>query len=377
MNRRERLMCTLRGESVDRPPVCFYEINGLTQYPNDPDPYNVYSHPSWLPLIDLAGEKSDRIVLCGVATKSVDPDPIEEFARTEVWEENGSRFTRRVIQAGDRTLTQRTRRDRDVNTTWHIEHLLKTTEDLEAFLELPDSEPNLTVDGSKVNEYELALGDSGIVALDTADPICMAASLFDLGTYTVIAMTEPELFRRLLDRFARKLLPRTEAVAKALPGRLWRIYGPEYASEPYLPPKLFREYVCGYVHPMIKSIQRYGGFARIHSHGNLLGILDDIQKMAPDGLDPIEPPPQGDVELKYVRERYGETMVLFGNLEVSDIENLSSAAFAETVKRSVEEGTIGCGRGFVLMPSACPYGRELTGTAMRNYETMIEVIERL
>lgn len=370
-------MCTLRGESVDRPPVCFYEINGLIQRPDDPDPYNVYSHPSWLPLIELAREKSDRIVLCGVATKSVDPDPIEEFAKTEVWEENGSRYTRRVIQAGDRTLTQRTRRDRDVNTTWHIEHLLKSTEDLEAFLELPDSEPNLTVDGSKVSEYELALGDTGIVALDTADPVCMAASLFDLGTYTVIAMTEPELFRRLLDRFARKLLPRTEAVAKALPGRLWRIYGPEYASEPYLPPKLFREYVCSYVHPMIKSIQRYGGFARIHSHGNLLGILDDIQKMAPDGLDPIEPPPQGDVELKYVRERYGETMVLFGNLEVSDIENLSSAAFAETVKRSVEEGTIGSGRGFVLMPSSCPYGRELTGTAMKNYETMIEVIERL
>ena len=29
MTRRERLMATLRGETVDRPPVSFYEINGM------------------------------------------------------------------------------------------------------------------------------------------------------------------------------------------------------------------------------------------------------------------------------------------------------------------------------------------------------------
>ena len=39
----------------------------------------------------------------------------------------------------------------------------------------------------------------------------------------------------LAGRFATK-----EAVAKALPGRLWRIYGPEYAAPPYLPPRLFQ-----------------------------------------------------------------------------------------------------------------------------------------
>ena len=37
-----------------------------------------------------------------------------------------------------------------------------------------------------------------------------------------------------------------------------------------------------------------------------------------DALDPIEPPPQGDVELSYVRQRYGGQLVLFGNLEIAD-----------------------------------------------------------
>lgn len=66
MTRRERLMATLRGEPVDRPPVCFYEIDGYTQQPDNPDPFNIFNHPSWKPLLELTREKSDRIILRGV-----------------------------------------------------------------------------------------------------------------------------------------------------------------------------------------------------------------------------------------------------------------------------------------------------------------------
>ena len=38
MTRRERLMATMRGETVDRPAVSFYELNGLDENYNDPDP---------------------------------------------------------------------------------------------------------------------------------------------------------------------------------------------------------------------------------------------------------------------------------------------------------------------------------------------------
>jgi uroporphyrinogen-III decarboxylase len=271
----------------------------------------------------------------------------------------------------------RTRRDRNINTVWTQEHLLKNADDLRAFLQVSQPALEGEVDTACILEAERQLGDTGMVMIDTPDPLCLAASLFDLGEYTMTALTEPVLFHQLLERFASVLLPRTEAVARALPGRLWRIYGPEYAAPPYLPPYLFEEYVCRYAGPMVDAIHRHKGYVRIHSHGHLEAILDLIASMNADGVDPIEPPPQGDVSLAYVRERHGTRMVLFGNLEISDIENMPTALFAERVKRALDEGTRGSGRGFVLMPSACPYGRILSPLTLNNYEKIIEIIETL
>ena len=374
MNRRERLMRTLRGETVERTPVCFYELNGLDEKPEDADPFNIYSHPSWRPLIDLTREKTDRIVMRGVSYKSIMPDPVSEFAKVDIKIKDGSRFVTQTVLAGGKMLTARTRRDRDVNTVWTEEHLLKDADDLKAFLTLPRPKTAQSVDTAGVLSAESALGDTGIVMIDSPDPLCLAASLFNMEEYTVIALTEKKLFRQLLEWFAESLLAKTSLVAEALPGRLWRIYGPEYAAEPYLPPALFREYVCTYVKPMIESIHRHGGFARIHCHGKLKNILDDIVGMGTDGLDPVEPPPQGDMELGYVREKCGKQLVLFGNLEISDIENLPTDKMAEKIKRAIDEGTAGSGRGFVLMPSACPYGRVLPAQTLRNYEEIVRII---
>ena len=39
-------MATLAGMPVDRTPVCFYELNGLDERPEDADSFNIYNHPA-------------------------------------------------------------------------------------------------------------------------------------------------------------------------------------------------------------------------------------------------------------------------------------------------------------------------------------------
>lgn len=380
MNSRERLMATLRGEPVDRPAVNLYEIGGLVMDANDPDPYNVYNDASWEPLLKLAEEHTDiirmRSPVRAQSHEAWDPSQGDkgvrgEFFKVETYLDGERRTTRTSLTVAGRTMTSTTYRQPDVDTIWTSEHLLKSADDIRAYLELPDEVFQETVSISPLAAEENELGNRGIVMVDTEDPICAAATLFSMEDYTILAMNEPDLFHQLLEKLSRYIWRRTEQAAEQFPGHLWRIYGPEYAAEPFLPPRLFDDYVVRYTGPMVKMIQKHGGFVRIHSHGRLRNVLDSIVEMGADAIDPIEPPAQGDVELKFVRERYGRQLVLFGNIEITDIENLGDQAFSALIDKALADGTSGSGRGFVLMPTASPFGRKITDQTLRNYQTLV------
>lgn len=368
-------MATLRGESVDRPAVCFYEIGGFKIDPTDPDPYNIYNAPSWQPLLRLAAERTDIIRMIPPGTKPTPSNNASEFFTHEHYVEDGSKFFRTTLTVGGRTMTSLARRDPEVDTVWTLEHLLKDNDDLEAYLQLPDESFQYQADISNLVKEDEEIGDSGILMVDVADPLCYAAGLFSMENYTITALTEPELFHQLLQKYARRVYPIIDSVSEQFPDHLWRICGPEYATEPYLPPRLFKEYVADYCKPMVESIQKHGGFARIHCHGRIKNVLPHIVEIGTDGIDPIEPIPQGDVNLADVQRDYGNQLVLFGNLEITDIENMEPSEFEKVVEKSIKDGTSGEGRGFVLMPSASPYGRTISDKTLANYETMVRLVE--
>ena len=385
MTRRERLIATLRGEPVDRPAVSFHEIGGFIINPDDQDEYNIYNSPSWRPLLTMAEEKTDIIRMVSpvraqshLAWDGSDHTGIrQKYVIEHVWEDNNSRFTRSMYRINGKELTSTTRRDKELDTVWTVEHLLKNSGDVKQYLQLPDEIFEERMDINHIDEQEKMLGDKGIILVDTEDPICAVAALFSMEDFTVFAFTEQELCHKLLEKHARYIHKRTEAVARDFPGRLWRIYGPEYATEPFLPVKFFEEYVVRYTGPMVKKIKEYGGYVRIHSHGSVRDILDHIVKMRADATDPLEPSPHGNADLRMIREKYGKNLVLFGNIEIADIENLPSDKFREVVRKTIADGTFGEGRGFVLMPTASPYGRTISERTFRNYEIMIEEVERI
>jgi uroporphyrinogen-III decarboxylase len=373
LNRRERLMATLQGKPVDRPAVSFYEIGGFSVDASDPDRFNIYNSPSWKPLLQLAEEHTDLIRMAAPIQKASAINRQSEFFKHDSYMQNDSAFYRNTVKVGGRTLTSLSRRDAEIDTVWTVEHLLKDVDDLKAYLQMPDDVFDTVPDIANLIQQDEMIGNRGIIMVETPDPICVAASLFPMEDYTIIALTEQELFHALLEKLSKNIYKVVEHAAREFPGHLWRVYGPEYACEPYLPPYLFDEYVVRYTGPIVEMIERSGGFARVHSHGRISKILPKLVKMGASAIDPIEPRPQGDVDLAEVRRAYGKDLVLFGNLEITDIENLAPAKFEKVVGRSLKDGTVGAGRGFVLMPSSSPFGRDITPRTMANYETMVRL----
>ena len=383
MTRRERLMATIKGEAVDRPAVSFHEIGGFIINPDDKDEYNIYNSPSWQPLLKMAEEQTDIIRMVSpvraqshLAWDGSDHTGMrDQYVREKTWEENNSRYTRITCTINGKQLTSTTRRDKELDTVWTVEHLLKNISDVKLFLQLPDEIFEERIDISNMERQEEGLGDRGIVMVDTEDPICAVAALFSMEDFTLFAFTEQELCHRLLEKHARYIHKRTALVARDFPGRLWRIYGPEYATEPFLPVEFFEEYVVRYTGPMVKEIKKHGGYVRIHAHGSVRDIIAHIVKMGADATDPLEPSPHGNADMRKIREKYGKELVLFGNIEIADIENLASDKFRELVRKSIADGTYGEGRGFVLMPTASPYGRIISERTFRNYEIMVEEVK--
>ncbi len=380
MTSRQRLNAVLQGRPADRVPINLYELGGFDIDPNDPDEFNVYKYPSWKPLLELVYEKTDLIKMVSprnsrgheVNGLDLDPSDSRNLVTINNYVKDGSRFIETIIKIGGRTLRSIARRDPEVDTTWVVESMIKNVDDLKDYLELPNDLFSTSLDIDKLYRKEEELGEKGIVMVETEDPICIAASLFSMQDFTIIAMTEQELFHRLLEKVSIPLYQRTEIVAKEFPGRLWRIFGPEYATEPYLPPNLFNEYAVRHTRAMVDSIQKYYGLVRIHSHGRLRNVLDYIiEGLNADAIDPVEAPPSGDITLKEVKERYGSKVILFGNIQISDIESMEPAEFKDLVKRTIEDGFSKDGKGFVLMPTSSPYGREISKTTLNNYEILV------
>lgn len=375
MTRKERLMATLRGEPVDRPAVNFYELDGYTQDENNQDIFNVFHHPSWKPLLELVREKTDRIVMCSVPFIH----PVSELDKrtrvTTYYDGQGRRHEETEIQLKDCTLHKHTRRDAEIDTVWILEDLIKDEEELEVWLDLPEEDIGVP-DCRKALEAEKALGDSGIIMLETGDAVCALATLLGMENFMILAVTQQELFERAIKKLHLEIAERVKRTAGALPGRLWRIYGPEYACAPYLPPWMYKKYVAEYDRELVDIIHQNKGYARLHQHGRQKDVLEYTVSTGCDGIDPLEPMPQGDVSLLEVRKQYGKDLVLFGNLEISDIEQLSPREFEKVVEKTIADGTFGEGRGFVLMPTSCPLGRELADNTLNNYKKIVEVIER-
>lgn len=48
--------------------------------------------------------------------------------------------------------------------------------------------------------------------------------------------------------------------------------------------------------------------------------------------------------------------------------------FKDVVKKTLEDGTSGTGRGFVSMPSSSPFGRHISERTVANYRAIIDSI---
>jgi len=382
MKSRQRLLKALELKQTDRIGINCYELN----------PYDTNSwynkQPSYKPLMDIVRQKTDCIYMAclpvspftnaAVAVTGAETDLRQsELVTIEKWRKGNSHFTQTVYRTPKGPLKTVHRTDDNIYTVWTIEHLLKTIDDIDKYISIPIAPPG-RFDLSDFAEKQKKLADAGLMMPSISDPICEVAELFEMGQFLVYAMTETDKIKYFLDFVHEHQMTYLKAVLEAGPKAgidwtqtLFRICGPEYATEPYLPPTYFAEFVTGYVTAMTELIHQFGAKVRLHCHGRIAAALDEIAKTGADAIDPIEPPPDGDIELSEVKKRIGDRMCLFGNIEIKLLEQGSADEVKKFTIDAINQAK--AGGGFVIMPTAAPIGSPLAPKTLQNYTTFIEI----
>jgi hypothetical protein len=360
---RARLLAAMACTAADRVPISTYELVGWKEESWE------NKEPSYRRLMDVIREKTDCIYMTGVDWKPVKPDGPTIRAEVKTWTEGSSHYREAVRYTPKGPLHSLYRVDDGVHTTWTLEHPLKSIEDIDRYLSIPWYPPQ--VDMTRFFEDQRKLGDRGVMMISVSDPICEAAALFGMEQFLVHAITETERIRYFLDALhERQMHQLHQILAHPVHDVQFRICGPEYATPPYLSPDHFRLCVTSYLTRICMAIREANGFCRVHCHGKVGAVLDQIVSAGAQGLDPIEPPPDGDITLAEVRRRYGRGLCLFGNIELRELENSDPKRIEQLVKTAIDEAAEG--GGFVLMPTAAPINVPLSPRTERNYLTYIE-----
>ncbi len=365
MNSRERLLRTFRREPVDRVPVSTYELVGW-----NPDSFENQA-PSYRRLMDKIRADTDCIYMWGWT-------PFRESGlwdrRTETSPDGRqTTYERLRTPKGDLSRTRVTMPK--VHTVWTTEHLLKGPEDAECYLSVL---PQLhTIDEAKIaaarESYAIArerVGDRGVIMCSGGDPSYPVPELFEFGRFTIMCLEDRDLILALIDAFTEPILDVYRVEAENGFGDLHRLCGPEYYTPPYLPPEYFREMVVPGAKAAAEILHEGGIFLRLHCHGRVRGALPMIVEIGADGIDPIEPPPDGDIPLDEVKATYGKDLVLFGNTELKLLEQASPAEVDAAVKAQMDAAKEG--GGYVLMPTAAPINEPLDPKTEANYFAWID-----
>jgi uroporphyrinogen-III decarboxylase len=371
MTSRERLLAAMSCQPTDRVPINTYELAGR----NSRDWYN--NQLSYSSLMDYIRAYTDCITnwnprpatdryTCEERFLCSDY-PVEIDRRTETTNEFERVTSICRTPKGDLRSIKHTAPN--VFTTWQVEHWCKDATDVDRALSVPYEPAHY--DASDLARVRAELGDHGLVMASVGDPAYLAADLMSFQDYLMWAAVATDHFARTVEIIAERVMENLRRQLDCCVLDVYRIVGPEYFTPPYLAPAMFRRFVLPHVTEMTRLIHSRGGKVRLHCHGRIGLVLDMILETGCDGIDPCEPPPDGDLELNEVKRRcQAKGVSVWGNMELKLLENGAPAEVRAEVCKLMNQAKEG--GGFILMPTAAPINVPLSPATEANYKAFID-----
>ncbi|RIH65012.1 hypothetical protein D1164_10510 [Mariniphaga sediminis] len=179
----------------------------------------------------------------------------------------------------------------------------------------------------------------------------------------------PEKCKLILDRYTNGILDIAIKMCKKNIDAI-KISSP-FAGMGFISSEQYQEFVLPYEQKIISAIRQKGKHAYIHTCGSIGDRLELMRQSNTSGLECLDPPPIGNVDLSDAFKRIGDDLFIKGN-----IDSVNSLLFADDKKASndvrqiIEIGKTK-GKGFILS-TACSIAPMVSKERLLMLSQMVE-----
>ena len=347
MTSRERILASLRHESVDRVPVSPFGLGHL-----DPESQAAAE------LI----QRTDPFLTAGLSGNAFMGEAVQAESRQDGDE------TLTLITTPYGHLTQRYRRTSI--TGCMVEFPCKNADDVEAYLSIPFEASSPRADTFLAQRERL--GEDGLMLAGVGDAICFPASILSPEDMCLLWMDDPDLLLRCVEVASQRLLDYVE-IACSAGVDAFRIVGGEYATE-QLGPGGFAALVDPFDRALVDLMHSHDAIAYYHNHGYVDIYLETFAGLGIDALDPLEVPPYGNVDLADAHRRIGGKVCLGGGLDDMEVLEIRDEETVRAMGRAHLEAIGPTASGFCLGGTA---SGTYTEAAAANFIALVDEVEKL
>lgn len=230
------------------------------------------------------------------------------------------------------------------------QHMISRPEEVDVLLSIPYEPPRPAPQA--YFEKVAAMGDKGVVLVGMVDVVYNVYRLLGSERFALWSTDHRDRLHAMCEFFCRRQCDMVKYCIGQGMGPYFGWVGPEICLPPLMGPRDFNDFVVPYERRLTDLIHEAGGMVWVHSHGAVNKVLEGFVEAGVDCLQPLEPPPHGDLVLADAKRRVKGRMCLEGNFECYEFDNLSPEAMRERVRQAIADAAPG--GGFIVATADGP-----------------------
>ena len=193
------------------------------------------------------------------------------------------------------------------------------------------------------------VGDEISVHGETFSPFTHFVELIGYENSLMSLVTDGAKAKALLERLTQASV--AWAVAQAERGVDALLISSAFAGGGFISPEMYRDFVMPYERQVVEAVKATGVPVYTHTCGKIGDRLELMAETGTMGIDTLDPPPLGDVELAVAKEKIGHRMFIKGNMD--SVALLGYKTREEVIAHAAERIRIGKPGGGYILSTAC------------------------